>query len=73
MPLPDDIQDGCADIAEGCPLTAGNQYTYSVDLTPDTDFPISGINITVEVSLIGDDNQVIVCAAMDAVIPLSLK
>lgn len=69
MPLPEGMEDGCADIVGGCPLTAGNQHTYSVDLTPDVDFPISGITVTVEVSLIGDNDEVIVCVALEAVVP----
>lgn len=69
MELPDAILNGCDHIEEGCPIIAGNIYTYSVDLKPENDFPIHNISVIVELSLLGDNSQVITCVALDAFIP----
>lgn len=69
MPLPDEMADGCADIAEGCPLIAGNQYTYTVEIPLGMEFPVSDIELIFELLLLSDDGEILVCIAVDALIP----
>lgn len=69
MPLPDEMADGCAHIAEGCPLIAGNEYTYSVEIALGMEFPVSDIELVLELLLLSDDGEILVCIAVDALIP----
>lgn len=69
MPLPEQMADGCADIAEGCPLIAGNQYSYSVVIPLGMEFPVSDVELIFELLLLSDDGEILVCIAVDALIP----
>lgn len=69
MPLPEQMADGCADIAEGCPLIAGSQYSYSVVIPLGMEFPVSDVELIFELLLLSDDGEILVCIAVDALIP----
>lgn len=47
---PTTIADGCANITPGCPIVAGNTYTYSVEV-PSDNLPVSGVEVELDVEL----------------------
>lgn len=63
----DDISDGCADVAPGCPIVAGTEYTYTVNVPVDN-LPVSGVQAEVELALVGEDGATLVCIRFDAFI-----
>lgn len=59
--LDPEAQDGCNFIVDaagspGCPLVAGEFYTYKMDLVVES-LPLTGINVDVEVALDGENGR----------------
>lgn len=63
----DDIADGCASITPGCPVEAGTEYTYTVNVPVDN-LPVSGVEAEIELALVGADGTTLVCIRFDAFI-----
>ena len=65
--LPPEAADGCSNLIAGaCPVTAGEEVSYRLQMAVDA--PINNIPVTIEGSMYDETNTLIACFSMDTTI-----